>query len=271
MTDTASMRARVPAQSLLEELLRRQTSAPPLSRMARFFGRSPLAEGSLPWYLGAEGEMTVGAILAHLPQDWATFHALPIGKDSADIDHLVVGPGGIFTINTNHLAGKRISVGKHSMRVGDEDMPHLSNAEFEASRVTLLLRERMPLLPPVQPVIALVEPKQISIDGKPDKVKVIDARQLPRWLSGLSVVLAEPELDEVVDILDDPSTWRPAEQAEESPDGDELNRRFAELRSQVRAARTRRMAWLAAGGTALVISAIIVLPQLLQAGLPLAG
>jgi Nuclease-related domain len=264
VTDTASMRARVPAQSVIEELLRRQNAAPPRSSLSRLFGRSPLLADTVTWYVAAQGEMHVGAILAQLPPEWATFHALPIGTQSADIDHLVVGPGGIFTINTKHHRGKAIRLGKHSMFVNGRPVPHLQNAEAEAERVTTLLRERMPLLPPVQPVIALVEPLQIAIDEKPGLVKVVDARELPRWLAGLSVMLSEPELDEVVDILDDPGTWAPTAAAP-TLSADELMGRFADLDAQVHRAKARRVTWTIVGCAALAAITGITLSQVAMA------
>jgi hypothetical protein len=265
VTDTASMRARVPAQSVIEELLRRQNAAPPRSFLSRLFGRSPLLADTVTWYVSAQGEIHVGAILAQLPPEWATFHALPIGTQSADIDHLVVGPGGIFTINTRHHRGKVIRLGKQSMFVNGRPVPHLQNAEAEAERVMTVLRERMPLLPPVQPVIALVEPLQIAIDEKPGRVKVVDARELPRWLSGLSVMLSEPELDEVVDILDDPGTWAPT--GAPSLSADELMGQFADLDAQVQRAKARRVTWTIVGCAALVVLTGITLSQVAMASL----
>lgn len=265
MTDTASMRARVPAQSVIEELLRRQNAAPPRSFLSRLFGRSPLLADTVTWYLSAQGEIHVGAILAQLPPEWATFHALPIGTQSADIDHLVVGPGGIFTINTKHHRGKVIRLGKHSMFVNGRSVPHLQNAEAEAERVTTVLRERMPLLPPVQPVIALVEPLQIAIDEKPGRVKVVDARELPRWLAGLSVMLSEPELDEVVDILDDPGTWAPT--GAPTLSADELMGQFADLDAQVQRAKARRVTWMIVGCAALAVLTAVTLSHVAMASM----
>lgn len=264
MTDTASsMRARIPAQSVIEELLRRQNASRSPSRLARFFGRSPLPAESVNWYLGAKGEIAVGSVLAQLPPEWATFHALPVGTKASDIDHLVVGPGGIFTINTKNHRGKRIWVARRAMLVDGQKVPHINHAEFEADRVTKLLRERMPLLPPVQPVIALVEPLQIAIDEKPGRVKVVDARELPRWLAGLSVMLSEPELDEVVDILDDPGTWAPT--GAPSLSADELMGQFADLDAQVQRAKARRVTWTIVGCAALAVITGITLSQMAMA------
>jgi hypothetical protein len=261
VSDTAStMRARLPAQSVIEQLLQRQSTAAPVSTVARFFGRSPLAQDSVPWYLGAQGEIAVGSMLAQLPAEWAVFHALPVGAHGADIDHLVAGPAGIFTINTKHHSRRSIWVANRSMLVAGNKVPYLGAAEHEAARVTKLLRERMPLLPPVQPVIALVDPGNITIREKPEQVKVIDARQLRSWLSGLAPVLAEPELDEIVDILDDPSTWRPFPLVQP----DDLLTEFSALDARVRLARMRRVAWSLLGCAALVGIVAALLPLVMD-------
>ena len=107
---------------------------------------------------------------------------MPIGKNDTDIDHILVGPGGIFTINTKHHCGKHIWVGARTVTVSGHKKAYLPAAEHEAERVTTVLRERMPLVAPVQPVIALVDPKQITFRDKPVQVKVLDARSLRRWL-----------------------------------------------------------------------------------------
>jgi len=146
----------------------------------------------------------------------------PVGAQGADIDHLVVGPGGVFTINTKHHADKNVWVGKKCMQVNGQKVQHIRNAEFEAARVTQLVRERMPLLTPVQRVVALVDPKQLTIRDKPEQVKVIDARELRNWLMKLHPVLTEWELMELDSTIDSPETWREVPASEP----DELMARF---------------------------------------------
>ena len=238
-----AMRNRIAAQLVIEHLLFRQTAVPPRTRVARLFGKSPLCPESESWYLGAQGEITVGKLLATLPVDWTAFHAVPIGKNDTDIDHILVGPGGIFTINTQHHCGKRIAVGARTVTVSGHKKAYLPAAEHEAERVTTVLRERMPLVAPVQPVIALVDPKQITFRDKPVQVKVLDARGLLRWLEKLQPVLSDDEIAEAVVILDSPATWR----QHPTPAPDDVMTRFAALDGQVRRARIRRLVWTAAG------------------------
>jgi hypothetical protein len=260
VTDSATMRERFAAQSVIEKLLQVQSTLPPRSSVARLLGLSPLGPESQPWYAGAKGEIVVGSLLAQLPPEWTVFHALPVGTKGSDIDHLVVGPGGVFTINTKRHSGKNIWVAGRTVMVAGQKVPYMRNAEFEAARVTRLMRERMPLLPPAQPVIAFVDPRQITIREKPAQVKVVDARHLRRWLTKLAVVLDESELDLLVDYLDDPATWSLAPSA---LSGDELDR-FAALDAEVRSARIRRACWSVIVGVALVVASIAVLPLLIQ-------
>jgi hypothetical protein len=51
------------------------------------------------WLQGARGEEKVGAILDQMSGDgWHALHGVSLGR--GDIDHVLVGPGGIFAIET---------------------------------------------------------------------------------------------------------------------------------------------------------------------------
>jgi len=157
----------------------------------------------------------LGALLETLPPEWAVFHAVPVARGNIVIDHLVVGPGGIFTINSMQQGGAArccgadVWVGNRVMLIDGQKVPHLQDSEFEAERVTTLVRERMPLLTPVQPVIAVVEPAVLTIAGRPERVKVIDANDLRGWLLRLHPVLSAGEMQEASDLIDSPGSWHP--------------------------------------------------------------
>jgi hypothetical protein len=59
------------------------------------------------WARGAAGERKVGATLEGLGADWHVLHDIYLGR--GNIDHIVVGPGGTFTVETKSHRG-RISV-----------------------------------------------------------------------------------------------------------------------------------------------------------------
>jgi len=55
---------------------------------------------------GAEGERIVAQLLAHLPPEWFVLHDIRWpGRDRANIDHVVVGPPGIFVIDAKNWSG----------------------------------------------------------------------------------------------------------------------------------------------------------------------
>lgn len=257
------------AQAIIDLLLRKQAKTPARSVFGRVFGYSPLAADSVSWYLGAKGELDVAAMLATLPASWSVFHSLPIGKKGADIDHLVIGPGGIFTINTKNHTGKGIWVAGQTLMVSGHKVPHIRNAEYEADRVTTLLGERMPHLAAAHPVVAIVNAKSLSITRKPERVAVVTGPALRRWLMTRPIVLGPAELAGLRAVIDNPDTW-PAPLFSATPNAQEL---FATLDAEVRTALLRRTIWKLTGIAALAAGLLLVAPAFSAAmiGLATAG
>lgn len=235
---SATMQKRFAAQSVIGDVLRVQGGAPRRSALARLFGLTPVGDDSMSWYLGAKGEIVVGSFLAKLPPDWTVFRAVPADSARTDIDHLVIGPGGIFTITTKNHAGD-IRVGRTTLQVDSQPVSYLQHAESEAERVTSLVRERMPLVAPVQPVLVFVDPSLLTIEQKPPQVKVLDAMDLCPWLIRLHPVLSAGEVQEVADLLDSPQVWH----ALPDTTPEDVQERFTELDARLRSAGIRRLSW----------------------------
>jgi len=71
------------------------------------------------WRVGAVGEEKVADRLAKLVTKdprWRVLHAIPVGERGSDIDHLAIGPAGVFTINAKYHAGAKIWVGGDTLR-----------------------------------------------------------------------------------------------------------------------------------------------------------
>ncbi|GAW49073.1 MULTISPECIES: nuclease-related domain-containing protein [unclassified Nocardioides] len=66
------------------------------------------------WRIGADGEEKVAAqfdkVVRKDPR-WQFIHAIPVGTRGSDIDHLVVGPGGVFTVNAKNHPHAKVWVG----------------------------------------------------------------------------------------------------------------------------------------------------------------
>lgn len=55
------------------------------------------------YYGGAGGEYVVGVVLSRLPQEFHVFNGL--GFYAGDIDHIIIGPTGIFIVETKNHSG----------------------------------------------------------------------------------------------------------------------------------------------------------------------
>jgi len=77
-------------------------------------GRRSIADlvGSRHWLKGEAGERKVAAVLATLPDDYVVFNDFhPASEDavrSAWVDHIVIGPRGVFVIETKNSLRSRI-------------------------------------------------------------------------------------------------------------------------------------------------------------------
>jgi len=266
LPNAPAMRERLAAQSVIELLLLEQSLVPPRSPIARLIGRSPLGAESMVWYRGAMAEIAVGAILAELPLEWTIFHALPAGDHGTEIDHLVVGPAGIFAIQTKRHRGRAVRVAGRTVVVDGVRLPYVRRAEVEASRVTSLLRERMLLRASVRPVVVVVDAKRITVLQKPAHVKVISADDLRPWLLTRPHLLDPADRMEAAHIIDSPETWNAVTGLEPAA----LTSQFAELESSVRSARHRRLVWVPFGSAAVIVF-VAGIPHLFSALIGLIG
>lgn len=58
------------------------------------------------WVIGLEGENLVLEQLNKLPKNYFVFHDVKMPKGRGNIDHIVVGPTGLFVIETKNYSGK---------------------------------------------------------------------------------------------------------------------------------------------------------------------
>jgi len=69
----------------------------------------------LAWRRGAAGERRTARLLAALERrGWAVLHDLAIPGTQANIDHLVIGPGGVIVVDSKRYRG-RLRLDRHGM------------------------------------------------------------------------------------------------------------------------------------------------------------
>lgn len=106
----------------------------------RFFDLSARRE-TRAWQAGAVGEESVADQLWRIarPGAWRYVHSVPVGARGSDIDHVLVGPGGVFTLNTKAHRRADVWVGGATVMVNGHRQPYVRNSRHEAGRASRLL------------------------------------------------------------------------------------------------------------------------------------
>lgn len=239
-------------QSVAEELLRQHTNRSPRRRAARMLCFSPLDANERSWLRAAEAEITVGKILDRLPADYSVYYSFPLRNTAFWIDHLVVGPGGIFSLNSKTRGDRDLTGSPRTIVIDGRPLAFLRDAHFEAAHLTTLLGAALPTSLPVRPVTVLVNTRRIQVRARPDSLTVIDSPRLRRWIVGQPPVLSSEQQDAIRATI-----CAPALQASgvSSPGAAQVRNRYTLLKREVAAVRTRRT-WLFAGAATIVTAAL---------------
>lgn len=273
MTDTAirgvasTLRGRPAGYAVIQKCLDLQAGARSRGRVAKFFGASPLHPDACSWYRGAVGELEVAAALAKLGPMWTVLHSVPVGTGSSDIDHIVIGPGGVFTINTKHHAGKKVWAGGSVLSINGHRTEHIRNSRHEAGSAAERLRAvGAPVS--VTPLIVIVGAASVSEGMKPATVTVLAVERLHRWLTKQRVIHSPEAVAYYAQLAERSTTWH----ATGGPAADVLRRtqRFARLQSQVDAASRLRRRWALATralAAMLLFGTVFTLPGWIEAAL----
>lgn len=164
------------------------------------------------WRIGADAEEAVAAKLAKLDDRWHVLHAVPVGENGSDIDHVVIGPGGVFTINTKHHPDAAIWVGGNTFLVNGQRVPYVRNSRFEARRTAKLLTAALGGVPvPTVGVIAVMGAhKGFTVKSQPPDgdVHVVTRRKAAKWLSKQPMRLDGVQVASVYAVALRSATWR---------------------------------------------------------------
>src|SRR4051812_49034648 len=146
------------------------------------------------WRAGADGEEEVARSLDKLPDGWCILHAVPVGETGSDIDHVIIGPGGVFTLNTKNHSGGKVWVAHNTFMVNGQKKDYLRNSRHEAKRATKLLSAACTFNVPVTPVIVVMA-QSLTVKAKPEGVEVVGRKQIAKWLSRRPPALTPETVD----------------------------------------------------------------------------
>jgi hypothetical protein len=103
--------------------------APVMNLAARAFG---VKTEERAWRVGAKGEEKVAHELDKLGASWHVLHAVEVGDRGSDIDHVLIGPPGVITVNTKRHPDGKAWIGERSILVNGHRTDYLRNSRHEA-------------------------------------------------------------------------------------------------------------------------------------------
>lgn len=162
------------------------------------------------WRIGADGEEAVAGQLAALGVHWRILHSVRVGERGADIDHVVIGPGGVFTVNSKHHPRASIWVGGDTFMVNGSRVPYIRNSRHEAKRASRLLAQHVGFPVPVTGLVAVVGAQRgLTVDSQPadGAVAVVQIGGIQRFFRSRPQRLSLREIDAIHEVARRSSTW----------------------------------------------------------------
>jgi hypothetical protein len=173
-----------------------------LSTAKRLSSRTERAE-----HAAAKEEQRIGLELDDLPAGWFVLHSLDIEpeSDARHVDHIAIGPGGMFIIYVEHQPGAKVWISEHTVTINGRDSDHLRQARFEARRASGRLTDACGRDVTVQSVLMLIGAATMQTLSRPAEVHVRTQHDIRDWLCRQPVRLDAETIRAVYDHL------RPAE------------------------------------------------------------
>lgn len=161
-----------------------------------------LERSATAWEAGATGEQATGQVLAQLdPAAWTTWHDVRWpGRQRANIDHVVVGPPGVFVIDSKNWSGT-VAITNNVLRQNGRSRETAIVGVAEAGLAVLQIVPDVPIHPVLclvreEPVTGWVRDVMVCSTGNLDAMvqsrpQVLSAEQVQATAAWLEAGLSE--------------------------------------------------------------------------------
>jgi hypothetical protein len=190
-----------------------------LERRRGLTGRHPEPFGEeLGWLQAAQGEEYIASLLHPLrTAGWLALHGVVVSDAGATIDHLLIGPGGVYCIDTKARPGSTVTVDSHAVAVDGRTTGYLWDVTRLATRASEVLSLATGLTIAVVPTLAFVIGPQGSLHlrGRPRAVAIVSERDLPAAFAQRPRVLGDGDVALVFEHARVGRTWFPPDRPQQ--------------------------------------------------------
>jgi hypothetical protein len=202
----------VPGQAARKQALRELDAMRERTRIGTVLARTfDVKTDERAWRVGAGGEETVGAKMEKLTKHgWHILHAVPVGNRGSDIDHIVIGRGGVYTLNTKTHPGGRVWVGEKKVMVNGKPTDYLRNSRHEAERAGRLLSHAVGFAIPIQPVLVFLTGTlipNVTIKQNPPDVRSYNRMDIPGVFKRAPHRIDDEQIAAIYEVARRCTTW----------------------------------------------------------------
>ena len=156
--------------------------------------------------LGERGEKAVGAALDELQSEgYQAVHAIRSG--GCDVDHVLVGPGGVFVIETKYRSGNGMIVFRNGqgLFVGERRRENkaIKQAKSGAHHVACIIQEHCGCSEWVWPMVVFVGNWVVDDQWDDTDVRVFTPESLKSYIREQQPVLLHAEIESIASHLGD--------------------------------------------------------------------
>ncbi|MGW5864201.1 nuclease-related domain-containing protein [Streptomyces sp. NPDC055239] len=146
-------------------------------------------------------EQAIGDVLDGLEgAGWHTLHSVPL-PGGARIHHLLIGPGGLFSVHTLAARKQRVRVADPMVTVGRADpRPLVREIRADADRASFALTAE------IRPVLALSGSTDLDVTGPPRDVRIVRDVEVAA-IASVGGVLKPADVEALHAMARDRRTW----------------------------------------------------------------
>jgi hypothetical protein len=159
---------------------------------------------------GAKAATRFAQQLDLLPDGWHVLHTVPVGDAGTEIDHLVIGPGGVFNVTTKCRPNSTVWLSEDVLRVNGHRTDYLREARAEAAQVGRVLSAASGEAVDSIAVIVFIDLLKITVRGHPHDVMVTTLRGVRHLLRHQPRRLAPKQIDHIVGVAREVVACQPA-------------------------------------------------------------
>lgn len=144
---------------------------------------------------------------------WHVVSGVPLGRQGNVVDHLLIGPGGLYAISVHEHPGEEVRVEKRVLEVGGRRVGYLRDAGLQAARVRSLLTAAVGAPVHVRGAVVLDGVAEVRSTTVPDEALVLTRQDVPAVFRLLVPRLTASQVLTLVAAARSRATWKDSPKA----------------------------------------------------------